>query len=167
MGWVRRGSFLNIRRRGGRSERAAWRPHWRDRRCPCCRRDRRGRVWMLPVSQGDFQTVLACVIGTGRVSGLCMWLRSATGRYGVRELGVQIDLSDFYVLDLYMVFPKLNVIIAPIIVCWSPHFTGSACCCYAGRNGSLFSVTFWRIAPDCPSNPALSSSLPIERGPFC
>ena len=65
------------------------------------------------------------MIGTGRVSGLCMWLRSATGRYGVRELGVQIDLSDFYVLDLYMVFPKLNVIIAPIIVCRSPHFTGS------------------------------------------
>lgn len=127
----------------------------------------RRHVWMLPVSQGDFQTVLACVIGTGRVSGLCMWLRSATGRYGVRELGVQIDLSDFYVLDLYMVFPKLNVISAPIIVCRSPHFTGSACCCYAGRNGSLFSVTSWRIAPDCPSNPALSSSLPIGRGPFC
>uniref|UniRef100_UPI00273D831F hypothetical protein n=1 Tax=Aquicoccus porphyridii TaxID=1852029 RepID=UPI00273D831F len=66
-----------------------------------------------------------CVIGTGRVSGLCMWLGSATGRYGVRELWVQIDLSDFYVLDLYMVFPKLNVIIAPIIVCRSPHFTSS------------------------------------------
>lgn len=132
-----------------------------------CSRRHIGRVWMLPVSQGDFQTVLACVIGTGRVSGLCMWLRSATGRYGVRELGVQIDLSDFYVLDLYMVFPKLNVIIAPIIVCWSPHFTGSVCCCYAGRNGSLFSVTSWRIAPDCPSNPALSSSWPKGRAPFC
>jgi hypothetical protein len=60
---------------------------------------------MLPVWQGDFQTDLASVIGTGRVSGLCMWLRSATGRYGVRELGVQIDLSDFYVLDLYCIDP--------------------------------------------------------------
>lgn len=57
-----------------------------------------------------------------------MWLRSATGRYGVRELRVQIDLPDFYVLDLYMVFPKLNVIIAPIIVCRPPHFTGSTAC---------------------------------------
>ena len=71
--------------------------------------------------------VSGCVIGTGRVSGLRMWLRSATGRYGVRELGVQIELSDCYVLDLYMVFPKLNVISAPIIVCRSPHFTGPTC----------------------------------------
>lgn len=32
--------------------------------------DHNSRVWMLPVSQGDFQTVLVSVIGIGRVSGL-------------------------------------------------------------------------------------------------
>ncbi|MDW3221573.1 MAG: hypothetical protein R8G34_01570 [Paracoccaceae bacterium] len=73
--------------------------------------------------QARFVTVLARVIGTGPVSSLRMWLRSAKSRCSVRESRVKIALSDFDVFDRNMFFPELNVNNAPTIVYGSPHFT--------------------------------------------
>ncbi|CRK76824.1 hypothetical protein NIG5292_02893 [Nereida ignava] len=55
------------------------------------------RVWMLPVSQGDFGTFSGSSLS---VSVVCQASSDvaliATGRYGVRSPQVQIDLEDYW-----------------------------------------------------------------------